>query len=59
MRAGWAVCQFANGSAGCACFNSGQVPCDATLLPVQAIIAAAKEQLAEVYVLRRKPQKPA
>lgn len=55
VRAGWAVCQFSSGR--CECFEKNRYPCDSVRLTANVIIQACKEQLAEKYVLRRRPQK--
>lgn len=53
MRAGWALCRFAYGS--CQCHSKGEVPCDSVAGSAREIIDAVKDELAEKYVLRKRP----
>lgn len=54
MRAAWTICDFANGS--CHCWLNQERPCDSILSVANSVIRAAKEELAEKYVLRKRPQ---
>lgn len=55
MQAAYTMCQFANGREMCTCCNKKTLPCQATLAPARLLIDAAKKELAEIYVLRKRP----
>jgi hypothetical protein len=57
MKAAYEICKFAYGRNECRCSNQRRKPCDAILIPAKSIIAVAKEELAEKFVLRKKPTK--
>lgn len=53
MAAAYTICRFANGN--CSCLLQQRPPCDSIRVAADAVIAAAKEELAEKYVLRKRP----
>ena len=57
VQVGWLICRFANGS--CMCKSRNHYPCVSVQVTARAVIDAVKEELAETYVLRKRPHKSA
>ena len=55
VQAAWAICRFANGS--CECGSRNHTACESVQPVARAVIEAAKGELAETYVLRKRPRK--